>query len=727
MPGTRPHTEGVRRAVIVSFPAPGPAQGHYNGRTMRPQLAPAPRPTGPFRLGEWDVRPDHNKLVRGEEERHLEPKAMDLLVFLRQAAPEVVSKETLVDSVWEGRIISEGTLTNTVAELRRALDDDARNPRYIETIPKRGYRLVAAVAPSSGGGEDTAQRHGRPRTAWFAAGAVVALALVATAAVVWIRGPSATLEPDLVLVAPFVNRTGDPDLDPVALLARDRLVAVISASGLARAVPASAEVVDDGVEPLTALASERRAGLAVGGTLYLSQGRVEVQAKVVSTDESALLFAVPAVITERGATSAALERVAQKAAGAIATHLRAHGHFRMLSHVPVFEAYQEFIAGTEVFAADPPRAVAHLERAVRLDPAFTSAHFRLGAAYLNLGRHDDAARLLARLEDRRPELTEFERLWLDYFSSWVDGRRADGLVSLRQIEARVPDDPVVQMLILNSAVALNRPREARAAIFGMRSAPGFEHLLHNPVVIGTLVSAADAHHVLGEYDHALAVARLGLEVYPADQRLGNCVLRSLACLGDVEALEAELDRNRATGTDLDHADGLVEAASSSRAHGQAELAADLAARAVGLLENMPLASDSLRHTQLLARALVLEGSLDRAHEVLAGGVGTAQGLAAADLYGWLGVVAARRGDVATARRAEAALTAMDSRAMQGWPSHYLAGIDAWMGDRERALNLIDRSRAEGWGAFRVFHDAHRPLFEPLEGEPRYRAVLHPDG
>jgi hypothetical protein len=73
---------------------------------------------------------------------------MDLLVFLAGSTGRVVSKDELIDAVWEGRSIADTTLTRAIADLRRALGDDQRNPHFIETIPKRGYRLVASIVRS---------------------------------------------------------------------------------------------------------------------------------------------------------------------------------------------------------------------------------------------------------------------------------------------------------------------------------------------------------------------------------------------------------------------------------------------------------------------------------------------------------------------------------------------------------------------------------------------------
>jgi DNA-binding winged helix-turn-helix (wHTH) protein len=99
-----------------------------------------------FHVGEWLAQPTLN-LIRGDNVvRRLEPQVMDLLVFLAATDGRVVSKDEIIESVWDGRFIAEATLTRSVADLRRVLGDDQRSPRYIETIAKRGYRLVAAVS-----------------------------------------------------------------------------------------------------------------------------------------------------------------------------------------------------------------------------------------------------------------------------------------------------------------------------------------------------------------------------------------------------------------------------------------------------------------------------------------------------------------------------------------------------------------------------------------------------
>ena len=716
--------------VVIRFPVPRASGSDYNGAAMRPEPAPSAKPIGPFRLGDWEVQPRRNELVSGQETRHLEPKAMDLLVFMMSRAPEVVSKNAIIDSVWEGRIISEGTLTNTIAELRRALGDDARHPRYVETIPKRGYRLVAPVEPLSSSTADDEQTPSRRSRTILVIAVAAVLLLTAVVVTIVLQTRNRPLDPELVLVGSFVNRTGDKSFDAMALLARDRLITTLSNLGLARAVPANIGHPSDVIDSLCSAARASGAGLAIGGALYLHEGEIEVQAKIVDVQESALLYAVPASIANQDRISEALDQVVQRTIGVIATHRSAHAHFQLMSHVPAFEAYQEFIAGSELFGIDRIASIYHLERAVELDPNFTSAKFRLSVAYRNGGRHADAAEVLARLDERRPVLTEFERLWLDYFLTRLENRRRDGLTLLRRIEAIVPEDPVVQHLIGSSAYALNRPREAIAAVSAMISRKDIEIFLHNPLVVGSFRRCAISHHILGNHEEELRIARAGLENFPTHHDLLVAEARALTALGDEMGFEEVVARVLSTPTGLTPANLLIEAAATARAHGRSDQARELARRALTVLDDRADPNEAFVEGWLRAQALVLADELDRAQMVLETLRSMKDGGTAFQslgVEGWLGSVAARRGDLVTAHAVDNDLAGIDGSGRRRWPSHYRAAIAAWLGHRDQAMDLLSQSRAEGWGSFYYFHDIHRVLFEPLEGMDEYEALLHPEG
>src|ERR1044071_238743 len=99
------------------------------------------RNVGRHRIGGWDFSPATGELRRRSDVRRLEPRAPRALEMLCEADGEVVSQEQLIEGVWQGRVLSENSVAVVIGQLRKALDDDAREPKLIETIPKRGYRL----------------------------------------------------------------------------------------------------------------------------------------------------------------------------------------------------------------------------------------------------------------------------------------------------------------------------------------------------------------------------------------------------------------------------------------------------------------------------------------------------------------------------------------------------------------------------------------------------------
>src|SRR5262245_28720852 len=104
---------------------------------------------GDFRIGQRLVQPRLNTVVVGGRELRIEPKVMEVLTYLAGRAGEVVPKETLLRDVWGDTFVTDNVLTRCIAELRRVFDDDARDPRVIQTIAKSGYRLVATVEPAA--------------------------------------------------------------------------------------------------------------------------------------------------------------------------------------------------------------------------------------------------------------------------------------------------------------------------------------------------------------------------------------------------------------------------------------------------------------------------------------------------------------------------------------------------------------------------------------------------
>src|SRR5947208_2582922 len=99
-----------------------------------------------FFVADWRRRPALSQLERVSLVAAVEARSMQVLVCLAQHAPNVVSKQRLMREVWGESFVSEEVLSHAIWELRKAFGDDARNPRYIQTLARKGYRLLAEVS-----------------------------------------------------------------------------------------------------------------------------------------------------------------------------------------------------------------------------------------------------------------------------------------------------------------------------------------------------------------------------------------------------------------------------------------------------------------------------------------------------------------------------------------------------------------------------------------------------
>src|SRR5437867_10019836 len=148
-----------------------------------------------LRIGDWTVEPDLNQLSTQGRAVKVEPKAMAVLVHLADRPGRVVDREALLSRVWPGVVVGDDSLTQVVIKLRKALGDDPDRPTYIQTVTKRGYRLVAPVLRPGGTAAPAIRR--RPHGVRWIAGAAALALLVATG--LWWRQQAGRLSPGPVV------------------------------------------------------------------------------------------------------------------------------------------------------------------------------------------------------------------------------------------------------------------------------------------------------------------------------------------------------------------------------------------------------------------------------------------------------------------------------------------------------------------------------------------------
>jgi len=186
------------------------------------------------RFGIFDFTPSTGELRRGSVPVRLQAQPGKVLAALIGRPGEIVTRETLQRDVWgEGTHVDfERGLNFCIAQVRSALGDSAESPRYIETVPRQGYRFIAPVTrelPPEGGSDiwfrvASALRRKAPRRTLVLLATAAALVIAATIGWARMRHETAT-----VVVVPFYNETARPELDPLARSIGDAVVAALAA------------------------------------------------------------------------------------------------------------------------------------------------------------------------------------------------------------------------------------------------------------------------------------------------------------------------------------------------------------------------------------------------------------------------------------------------------------------------------------------------------------------
>jgi DNA-binding winged helix-turn-helix (wHTH) protein/TolB-like protein len=277
-------------------------------------------------FGEFEFDAASGELRRGAENVRLEPQPARVLAVLLERAGDVVTRAELQQQVWgsETFVDFEHGLNYCIAQIRTALGDSASAPRFVETLPRRGYRFVAATAVTPASLSTARAVRAGPlwrRPAWVAAVAVVLVA-AATWAIVARRHPAAREMPVRVAVVPFDNETGLADYDRLAQTLTDATVARLAADPDRLAVIGNAAVLREARQrrDLIAIGTALDVGHIVMGQVQQIDGQLRVTTHLIRVKDQAHMWAQR---FEPGPADASrLDRLVSEAvAGAVATRL----------------------------------------------------------------------------------------------------------------------------------------------------------------------------------------------------------------------------------------------------------------------------------------------------------------------------------------------------------------------------------------------------------------------
>ena len=440
-----------------------------------------------FTVGDWLVEPRACQLSRGDTVEKLRPQLVDLLVCLARRSGAIVLKDEILAEVWPGQFIAESGLSRCVAELRQVLQDDAQRPRFIETILKRGYRLIAPVVwlDKATSADDTAPDQAEPgpemadggasepalasaeasggerRTAAWRRGVwvVAAVALLATgivAVAMLTRSPTSALtERETVLLADVSNATRDRVFDDALRLAlavnleQAPFLRILPQEAVRAALVRAGRSPDERVVGPVALEACRREGAAVllaGSIAPLgSRYAVGIEAIACATGES--LGRALAQADDKEHVLAALEQAAtriRRRLGESRDSLRQHDVPLVRATTPSLEALEALTLGdVNRDHARLGEALALYRQATQLDSGFALAWARRGAAAWNLGLGEEAIPAFRRAYELRDRVSPPEGFYIAaHYYRLVEGDPQKAIEAYRSWKRMYPGSAV---------------------------------------------------------------------------------------------------------------------------------------------------------------------------------------------------------------------------------------------------------------------------------------------
>lgn len=367
-------------------------------------------PDKSFQLGDWQVEPQLNQISRDNRIVPLENKTMDVLVLLAAHAGDVVSNDEIIDAVWAGRPMGENPVYKAITNLRKALGDDSKNPDYVATIARKGYRLIAAV-------ERVDERPVSPPTKkarWPVAAALLVFLGIGTLLVgkfVDVPDQDVSIGDQSIAVLPFENLSGEAEnglfCRGVAETLLNRLAAVPNLRVVARKSAFSLVDIDvrDVIKQLNVRYVLAGSLQQQGDSLRITARLVNVSGDIVWSEsfdrDNANVFDIQNEIAQAVVRGIPLDDEALlPVAGAPTDN---------------FEAYKAYLLGNEHSRRRPNNwtvlAIDAYNEAIRLDPGFAQPYAGLATALAVRGMNDvktitdalAAAEMSLRLDPDLPE------------------------------------------------------------------------------------------------------------------------------------------------------------------------------------------------------------------------------------------------------------------------------------------------------------------------------------
>jgi DNA-binding winged helix-turn-helix (wHTH) protein/Tfp pilus assembly protein PilF len=408
-------------------------------------------------------------------------RVFELLLALVRSHGRLLTKDEIMHAVWPGRIVDEGSLTQAIFMLRKALGSANEEGRYIVTVPGRGYRFnaPAEIAPdstiaarevpfpastSSPETAATAREAKSPRIAMRYVAGFSMLAILAAAAAIfaWHRsGVLRTGKPTVVVLSDFQNLTDDPALGTVLDkmleidLAQSPFLSLISPQQIAETLRLMERPADSPLTPKLALdvcARNQGSDVLSGGVAAVGE-RFVVMLQATDCNSGKSIFESKAEVDRKEDLMHALDGVTARLRESLnesSASIRKFGVPNAQATTTSFEALRAFSLGEQARAAgDNAAAIPLLKHALDLDPSFAIAYEELASAYLGQSEPEMAKTNYRKAFDLRNKVSEIENLRITSHYDQFIGNVPEAIRAYRVWAQIYPQDWVPQSNLAN--------------------------------------------------------------------------------------------------------------------------------------------------------------------------------------------------------------------------------------------------------------------------------------
>jgi DNA-binding winged helix-turn-helix (wHTH) protein/TolB-like protein/Tfp pilus assembly protein PilF len=515
-------------------------------------------------VGEWSVNPATNDISRGAERVHLEPKAVDLLVTLAQHANQVMSREELLSQVWRGVIVGDDVLTQAIIKLRKALGDTSREPAYIQTIPKRGYRLIAAVswidAQPPAAPEPAKQSFSRRHAYWIAGALVLAAAVLLG---FWLRASNPLVLSTEAISAAQIDAAPKVVVVPFKEIPGDRQQSLLARGFTSRLITDIGRFPDVRVIVLPAQGQEAqsvgkfaRGSYIVTGDVQRGADKIRLYVRLVDAASGEALWSEQydrpysdLLTLQDELTQRVLAKLRVKVSDA-ELRRRARPYTRNLQAYEYFLRAQAALLAREKTSNELARTL--YSKALELDPSFARAQAGLALTYAADRRNNwipDGQAALARAADLANNALQLdpdspEVHFAVAYVSMERGGFSEALGDLRAAVRLNPSYADAYALMAGIQTYVGRPDETIPLIgAAMRLSPGAGYLYY--LILGR------AQFFLGDLDSAAPTLRQAIERNHEDVESHLYLAATLMQAGKREAARWEMEEIRSLDPTFD--------------------------------------------------------------------------------------------------------------------------------------------------------------------------------